>query len=70
MHYFTIDGVKRDAEFIATTDERDLLGFITYLNIKDLKEGNHVINLVRKKKEKDSLVVTVEETIPFWYFKS
>ncbi|TKD58923.1 hypothetical protein [Flavobacterium sp. ASW18X] len=70
MHYFTIDGVMRDADFIATTDERDLLGFITYLNIRDLNEGNHVINLVRKKKEKDSLVVTVEETIPFWYFKS
>ncbi|MEM1340183.1 MAG: hypothetical protein AAF717_14400 [Bacteroidota bacterium] len=70
MYSFEIDTLKLDSEFIITTDSKDHLGFETYLNIKNLEEGQHLFRLKRRRKEEDTIVEVTQETIPFWYFKN
>jgi len=69
IHSFKIDTLKIDGNFLITTDEKNHLGFETYLNINQLPEGQHTLKLIRKRKEKDTIVNLTQEVIPFWYFK-
>ena len=70
MYSFKIDTLELDGEFIITTDTKDHLGFETFLNIKPLAEGKHMLLLKRKRKEEDTIVEITQESIPFWYFKN
>lgn len=64
-----IDGVKYPSEFIATTNINKKLGFETYLNIKNLKEGKHLLKIARLRKRKKDTTNRVFLEIPFWSFK-
>ncbi|MEM9001738.1 MAG: hypothetical protein AAGB24_15870 [Bacteroidota bacterium] len=66
---FQIDTLKLDSDFIITTDHEEHLGFETYLNLNNLYDGRHLLQLKRKYNENDSIIVVTEESIPFWYFK-
>jgi hypothetical protein len=64
-----IDNKKYPSEFIATTNQNKKLGFETYLNIKNLTEGKHLLKITRlKKRKKDTANFTIVR-IPFWSFK-
>lgn len=64
-----IDDKKYPSEFIATTNQNKKLGFETYLNIKNLTEGKHLLKITRlKKRKKDTANFTIAR-IPFWSFK-
>ncbi|TDS14482.1 hypothetical protein DFQ03_2569 [Maribacter caenipelagi] len=68
-----IDSNKYPSDFIISSNAKERLGFETYLNIKNLNEGKHmlVIKGPGKKDEYDRESKTIEKilvTIPFWYF--
>ncbi|UII76575.1 hypothetical protein LV716_01940 [Flagellimonas sp. HMM57] len=69
MYSFEIDSITKDSDFIVTTGIKNILGFETYLDIKDLQEGLHTLRIKRKQKKKDSISTVTREVIPFWYFK-
>ncbi len=68
-HFFKIDSLVFDSDFITTTDAKNRLGFETYLSLKGIEDGRHQLRVMRKRKEKDSIVELIQESIPFWYFK-
>ena len=68
-HFFKVDSLIVDSEFIIATDLKNRLGFETYLNLDSIPEGKHQLRIMRKKREKDSLVTVIQESIPFWYYK-
>ena len=69
VHQISIDGNKYPSDFIGTTNQNKKFGFETYLNIKNLKEGKHVLKITRKKKRKKDTVNYTLVKIPFWHYK-
>ncbi len=67
-YFFKIDSVEMDSDFIITTDTEERLGFETYLSLTDISEGKHQLRVMRKRKEKDTIIHVIQESIPFWYF--
>ncbi|WP_421807761.1 hypothetical protein [Flagellimonas sp.] len=70
IHTLKIDTLDMDEDFILTTGMNNILGFETYLNISELKEGKHLLYLRRKRKEKDAVVTVSDAILPFWHFKN
>jgi len=66
---FKIDTLKIDSDFIVTTSNNGQLGFETNLNIREISEGLHVLQLNRLRKQKDTTQTLRESQVPFWYFK-
>ncbi|MDT7832870.1 hypothetical protein RQM59_10800 [Flavobacteriaceae bacterium S356] len=65
-----VDNVKYPSDFIATTNVNKKLGFETYLNIKNLTEGKHLLKIARLRKRKKDTTNFIAVTIPFWHFKN
>ena len=70
MYSVTIDKENFDSEFIATTNKFDKLGFETYINIKSLKEGKHILRISRKIIRKKDTIQSTSVKIPFWHYKN
>jgi len=73
IYTLNIDGHKYENDFVISHDNRGMLGFETYLNIKNLEEGKHLLTIKGpgKKHELFKTSETIEKTlvtIPFWYF--
>jgi len=69
-HQVYIDSIKFDSAFLISKDKRKQYGFETYINIKKLAEGKHVLKLKRLSKRKKDTITSTDITIPFWYFKN
>lgn len=70
-HQVFIDTIKYESDFLVAKNKRKQFGFETYINIKNLSEGKHILKLKRlrkRSKKKDTIKVT-DISIPFWYFK-
>ena len=64
-----IDSTDYEGEFILSESKQKDLGFETFVGIKDLEEGKHLLKVLRKRiKEGDTVKHSVCR-IPFWYFK-
>ncbi|MEM1259756.1 MAG: hypothetical protein AAGH81_14585, partial [Bacteroidota bacterium] len=68
-HYFKIDTVELDSDFIISTDAKNRLGFETFLSLEGIANGKHQLRVMRKKREQDSIMEIIQESIPFWYYK-
>lgn len=68
-YFFKVDSIPMDSDFIISTDAKNRLGFETFLNLEGIDDGKHQLRVMRKRKEKDSIVELIQESIPFWYFK-
>lgn len=68
-YFFKVDSLAMDSDFIITTDSQNRLGFETYLSLKEVEEGKHQLRVMRKRRQKDTIVEVIQESIPFWYFK-
>ena len=68
LYKLKIDTTFFEKEFVMTNDVNKRFGFETFLNLKGLEDGKHLLYLIgpdpREDKEIDTLI-----TIPFWYFK-
>jgi hypothetical protein len=73
IYTIEIDSIIYQSDFIISSNPKERLGFETYLNIKKLDEGKHILTITgpTKKHLMDPESKTIEKvlvTIPFWYF--
>ena len=69
VYSIRIDSIDYNAEFILSESKQKDIGFETFVGIKDLEEGKHLLKVIRKRiKEEDTVKHSVCR-IPFWYFK-
>lgn len=73
IYTIKIDSNQYQSDFIISSNAKERLGFETYLNIKKLDEGKHILTITGPVKENpmDPESKTIEKilvTIPFWYF--
>lgn len=73
LYTLSIDNANYQSDFIVSKNANSLLGFETYLNIKDLSEGKHLLHIrgPLKTDSFDKESETIQKTlitIPFWYF--
>jgi hypothetical protein len=69
LYSVSIDSSQMNSDFIITVNDKNKLGFETYVNISELEAGKHLLKINRKKiKDNDTIRVRVV-TIPFWHFK-
>lgn len=68
MHTIYIDSLKYDVQFLASTNKNKKLGFETYIDIKNLTQGKHLLKIMRKRKRKKDTVNFTIVRIPFWNF--
>jgi hypothetical protein len=69
VYSIKIDSTYFDAEFIVSDNKQQDLGFETFVGLKDLKEGKHLLKVIRKRIKKEDTVKYAVCKIPFWYFK-
>ena len=63
-----IDSTYFDSKFVLSKSSKKQKGFESYIGIKDLSEGKHILRVIRKRiREKDTQNVGYA-TIPFWYY--
>ncbi|MBT8269916.1 MAG: hypothetical protein KJN59_11905 [Bacteroidia bacterium] len=63
-----IDSVEFDNDFILAQGIRSDLGFETYVGIKELSEGKHMLNVSRKRIREEDTSWWRVANIPFWYY--
>lgn len=68
-HFFKVDSMELDSDFIIATDAKNRLGFETFLPLDSVLEGKHQLRVMRKKRQKDSIIEVIQESIPFWYYR-
>ena len=68
-HQIYIDTIKFKSDFLIAKNKRKQFGFETYINLKNLSEGKHILKLKRFRKSKKDTLLRTDITIPFWYFK-
>lgn len=73
IYKLEIDNIGYQSDFVISNHNKDLLGFETYLNIRNLGEGKHMLNIKGPTKEDDfdqksKTIEKVLVSIPFWYF--
>ena len=64
-----IDSTDYEGEFILSESKQKDLGFETFVGIKDLEEGKHLLKVIRKRIKKGDTVKHSVCRIPFWHFK-
>ena len=70
VYTIRIDSTDFEAEFILSENKQKDLGFETYVGIKDLDEGKHLLKVIRKRIKKGDTLKHSVCRIPFWYFKN
>ena len=69
MYFMKIDTLNLASDFILAQSKKAELGFETYVSLKKLVEGKHVLQVNRKRIKDDDTLETNVAKIPFWYFK-
>ncbi|MCA0154498.1 hypothetical protein [Winogradskyella vincentii] len=68
VYRIRIDSIEHKSEFILTESQKNQKGFETYIDIKDIEKGKHLMNLTRKRIRKKDTQTLYVARIPFWYF--
>lgn len=63
-----IDSVIYETKFILGESTTKEFGFETYIDIKELSKGKHILNIQRDSYNKKDTTIANIVTIPFWYF--
>ncbi|MBV7270546.1 hypothetical protein [Winogradskyella luteola] len=63
-----IDSVDYKNEFVFTESLKKQMGFETFVGIKDLKPGKHLLKVLRKRIRKKDTQQIYHSRIPFWYY--
>jgi len=56
-------------DFLISKNNKNQLGFETYINVKNLTEGKHLLKINRLKIVDNDTISITKTKIPFWYFK-
>ncbi|MEQ6124709.1 hypothetical protein AAON49_10940 [Pseudotenacibaculum sp. MALMAid0570] len=65
-----IDNILYETEFVGATNSRKNLGFESYVDIKNLTPGKHLLKITRKRIRKKDTANFIQVRIPFWSFKT
>ncbi|NAS32788.1 hypothetical protein GTQ40_17550 [Flavobacteriaceae bacterium R38] len=70
MYRIRIDTINFKKEFVITTNNKEQTGFETFLDLKELERGKHLLRIDRKSKHfrKDTVRYIQVAKIPFWYY--
>jgi len=68
IYYVKIDTTSYNTEFIFS-ENKNKLGFESYVPTKNLNDGKHVLRVRRKAIQNQDTTYWNIRTIPFWYFK-
>ena len=64
-----IDSIAYKSDFIFGESLKGQKGFETYISLKDLPEGKHLLKVLRKRINRDKDTINVyHDRIPFWYY--
>ncbi|WP_400077747.1 hypothetical protein [Winogradskyella sp. R77965] len=64
-----IDSIDYKSEFIFGESLKGKKGFETYISLKDLSEGKHLLKVLRKRINRDKDTINnYHDRIPFWYY--
>ncbi|MBU2998061.1 hypothetical protein KO500_16590 [Cellulophaga baltica] len=69
IYSIKIDTLQFSTEYTVTTDKHKRLGFETYLNIRNLPEGKHILRILAPPNDSTRVKNDTLVTIPFWHFK-
>ena len=64
-----VDSLNLESEFILAKGKKDEFGFETYVGIKQLTEGKHLLKVNRLRIIKGDTTKRLVSQIPFWYYK-
>ncbi|MEP5253485.1 MAG: hypothetical protein ABJQ39_00370 [Winogradskyella arenosi] len=68
LYTVEIDSTINEAEFILGASLKKQRGFETYLSIKHLNEGKHLLQVKRHTIEASDTISKTDASIPFWYY--
>lgn len=68
IYSINIDSVDYKTDFVLAKTIKNQKGFETYIGIKNLKDGKHLLNVKRKFIQDKDTLTKVEASIPFWYY--
>ena len=68
MYQLKIDSSYFKPSFVLTNNKRNQKGYETFLDLKDIKRGKHLLEIRRKDKRRDSVYFRKIISIPFWYY--
>ncbi|WP_405569266.1 hypothetical protein [Winogradskyella sp. Asnod2-B02-A] len=63
-----IDSTLYKTDFVLGKTTKKQNGFETYIGIKTLNEGKHLIHVKRKEIKEADTITKTEASIPFWYY--
>lgn len=63
-----IDSTDYKSDFIFGESMKGQKGFETYLSLKDLPEGKHLLKVLRKRIYEGDTTTVYHDRIPFWYY--
>ncbi|MBT8321725.1 MAG: hypothetical protein KJO90_08690, partial [Eudoraea sp.] len=64
-----VDTLSFKPQFVITENSQQQLGFETFLNVREIEEGKHILKVIRKDIRRDSVYHRTIIQIPFWYYK-
>ena len=68
MYTLSIDSTAFKPSFVLTENTQKQIGFETFLDLKEISRGKHILKVARKDHRKDSVYTRTIVSIPFWYF--
>ena len=70
MYTLSIDSIPFKPTFVLTQNIRKQMGFETYLDLKEIPRGKHILTVARKDHRRDSVYTRDIIGLPFWYYPS
>ena len=68
MYRLKIDSIHFKSDFVLAKNKRNQKGYETFLNLKAVLPGKHLLEISRKTHKKDSVYFRKVIEIPFWYY--
>ena len=68
MYTLSVDSIPFKPKFIVSKNVQQQLGFETFIDIKSVSHGRHILNVARKDHINDSTYIRSIIKIPFWYY--
>lgn len=68
MYRIKVDSVLFKSDFVLTENKRNQKGYETFLDMKGVARGRHLLKISRKDHRKDSVYFRKIIEIPFWYY--
>lgn len=69
MYTLSIDTIDFKPKFVFALNSQKQMGFETFLDLQNIRNGKHILKVQRKEHDKDSIYLRTVIKIPFWHFR-